>query len=110
MKRAELIIVKTTTVARIKPEIVGPLMVETETDFKAIIQAEFDNHLKGIAGYILVDFGGKIWMCERNPIDPRKPYVRHSVRYHPLAKFFFSHSREFLKRLLPLTNQKSLVS
>jgi hypothetical protein len=88
MKHAELIVVRTTTVARHKIEITGPMAVETETDFKAIIQGKFDTHLRGVAGYVLVDFAGKLWQAERDPVDPHKPYSRHSVKYHPLAKLF----------------------
>jgi len=75
MKKAELLVVKTTTIARLKPETVGPIAIETETDFKAIIEGKFKEHLKGIGGYILVDFAGKLWQAERDPIDPHKPYV-----------------------------------
>jgi hypothetical protein len=88
MKHAELIVVRTTTVARHKIEATGPMAVETETDFKTIIQSKFDIHLKGVAGYVLVDFAGKLWQAERDPVDPHKPYVRHSVKYHPLASLF----------------------
>ena len=90
MKHAELILVKTTTVARSKATITGPLGIWTETDFKTIIQEFFDKHLKGVAGYILVDFNGKLWQAERDPVNPNKPYVRHSVRYSPIAKLFSS--------------------
>ena len=93
IKRAELIVVKTTTVARPKPEIIGPLGIWTETDFKAIIEWFFNSHLKGVAGYILVDFNNRFWQCERNPIDPHKPYVRHSVKYSPIAKQFTSQQQ-----------------
>jgi hypothetical protein len=90
MKHAELIVVKTTTIARPKATIVGPLGIWTETNFKAIIQEFFDNHLKGVAGYILVDFNNILWQCERDPVVPTKPYVRHSVKYSPIAKLFTS--------------------
>ena len=90
MKRAELLVVKTTTITRLKPETVGPIAIETETDFKAIIENKFKEHLRGIGGYILVDFANKLWMCERDPVDPHKPYVRHAVKYHPMAKRFRS--------------------
>jgi hypothetical protein len=89
-KRAELIVVKTTTIARTEAQLLGPLGIWTETDFKALIQEFFDKHLKGVAGYILVDFNGKLWQCERDPVTPTKPYVRHSVRYSPIAKHFTS--------------------
>ena len=90
MKRAELIAVKTTTMARPRAQVIGPLEIETETDFKQIIQGKFDEYLKGVAGYFLVEFNGKIYQCERDPVDPSKPYVRHPIKYHPEQNRFSS--------------------
>lgn len=87
MKKAKLIVVKTGTVAH-GPSHMGPFNIETETDFKALVQKRFNEDLKGVAGYVLVQFNDKLWQCERDPVDPSKPYVRHTVKYHPLAKLF----------------------
>ena len=89
MKKAKLIIVKTGTVAH-GPNHTGPFDVEAAEDLKPLIQAKFYEDLKGCAGYVLAEFNGKLFQCERNPIDPDKPYVRHVIAYHPLAKLFTS--------------------
>jgi hypothetical protein len=89
MKKAKLIVVKTATVAR-GSSYTGPFDIEAEVDFKALIQKRFTEDLKGAAGYVLVAFNGKLFQCERDPVDPSKPYVRHVVKYHPLAKLFTS--------------------
>ncbi len=85
---AELIIVKLNTVGHMDNRFEGPLPVETQTDFKAIIQEKFDTILKGIAGYVLVFFNGKLYQCERDSVNPNGPYVRHSIKYHPLSNLF----------------------
>lgn len=87
MKQAKLIVVKTGTVAH-GPSHTGPFDIEAETDLKPLIQKRFNEDLKGCAGYVLAAFNGKLFQCERDPVDPHKPYVRHVVTYHPLAKLF----------------------
>lgn len=87
MKKAKLIVVKIGTVAH-GPQHTGPFEVEAAEDLKPLIQAKFDEDLKGCAGYVLAEFNGKLFQCERDPLDPKKPYVRHTVKYHPYAKFF----------------------
>lgn len=87
MKKAKLIVVKTGTVAR-GPSHAGPFEVAATEDLKPLIQKRFDEDLKGCAGYVLAQFNGKLFQCERDPVDPDKPYIRHTVKYHPLAKFF----------------------
>lgn len=88
MRNAELIIVKLNTIARNGNEFVGPIPAETETDFKAIIQEKFDTVLKGIAGYVLIYFNKKLYQCERDNLDTNSPYIRHSIKYHPLSGKF----------------------
>jgi hypothetical protein len=44
--------------------------------------------LEKVMGYVLVKFDGKLHMCERNVLNPKKPYVRHEINYHPLEKEF----------------------
>ena len=88
MIEADLIVVKLNTVARTNNEYVGPLHVTAETEFKPVVQHHFNTDLKGIAGYILVKFGDRLFQCERDNVDPTKPYIRHEIKYHPLAKLF----------------------
>lgn len=89
MKEAELIVVKLNTVARFGNEHIGPIRITTEgPDFKDIIQNHFGIFLQGIAGYILVKYKGRLFQCERDNVNPSNPYVRHEVRYHPLANLF----------------------
>lgn len=88
MKQAEVIIVKSNTIARKGNESFGPFVIRTQTDFKSQIQLLFDKFLRGVAGHIVVSFNGKMFMCERDNVNPHKPYVRHVVKYHPLADKF----------------------
>lgn len=88
MIKAKLIVVKTGTVAR-GPSHNGPFEVEApDNDLKPLIQKRFAEDLKGASGYVLVHFKDKLWQCERDPVDATKPYIRHTVKYHPLAKLF----------------------
>lgn len=88
MMNAKMIVVKLNGVSRHNNEFVGPTDIETQTDFKAIIQQQFDSVLKGIAGYVLVFFNEKLYMCERDQTKPDGPYVRFSIKWHPLADKF----------------------
>ena len=86
--KAKLIVVKTATVAH-GPEPGEPIEIEAlDGDLKPLIQKRFNEDLKGVAGYVLVSFKDRLWQCERDPVDPTKPYVRHTVKYHPLGKLF----------------------
>jgi len=89
---AQLIVVKLNTIGRMGNEFHGPFDVGTPEDIRPTIQEKFDTLLKGIAGYVLVKFGSKLWQCERNSADKSKPYVRHEIAYHPLADKFTSRS------------------
>lgn len=88
MITAQLIVVKLNTIARRGNEHSDPITVTAETDFKPVIQHHFDTDLKGIAGYVLIKFGERLFQCERDNLDPTKPYIRHEIKYHPLAKLF----------------------
>jgi len=87
MKQAKLIVVKTGTVAHGSTH-TGPFDIEAEDDLKPLIQKRFTEDLKGCSGYVLALFNEKLFQCERDPVDPHKPYVRHVVKYHPLASLF----------------------
>ena len=88
MITAQLIVVKLNTIARTNNEYIGPITVTAETEFKPVVQHHFDVDLKGISGYVLVKFGERLFQCERDNVDPTKPYIRHAIMYHPLAKLF----------------------
>ena len=90
MKQAQILVVKLNTIGRRGNEFVGPFTVSTETDFKAIVQRHFDTYLKGIAGYVLILFQKKLFQCERDNINPAKPYVRFVIAYHPYQDKFTS--------------------
>lgn len=87
MKKAKLIVVKIATVAHGESH-TGPFEVSAVEDLKPLIQKRFNEDLKGCAGYVLASFNDKLFLCERDPVDPNKPYVRHTVKYHPLASLF----------------------
>ena len=88
MITAQLIVVKLNTIARTNNEHIGPITVTAETEFKPVVQYHFDTDLKGIAGYVLVKFGNRLFQCERDNVDPTKPYVRQEIKYHPLGHLF----------------------
>lgn len=88
---ARMIVVKLNTMVQHGNKYIGPTDIETQTDFKAIIQRQFDTTLKGIAGYVLVWFKDKLFMCERDNINPNGPYVRHEIAWHPLMWHFNNH-------------------
>ena len=88
MMNAELIVVKLNTVAHTGNRFEGPLGIWTDKDFRSTIQHHFDTLLRGIQGYILVMFNGRLFQCERDNTNPEKPYIRHEIKYHPVAKEF----------------------
>jgi hypothetical protein len=104
---ARMIVVKLNGVSRHNNSYVGPVDIETQTDFKAIIQKQFDTTLKGIAGYVLVFFNGKIYQCERDQTKPEGPYVRHSIKWHPLGWMFDNH---FLVKFTSQSPNPAVVS
>jgi hypothetical protein len=93
---AEIIVIKQNTIGRRGNESEGPMTISPATtaegklDFKPVIQNIFDTTLRGIAGTVLVNYNGRLFLCERNNIDPHKPYVRTGIQYHPLAVKFTS--------------------
>ena len=40
------------------------------------------------AGYVLVKYAGRMFLCEKNNIHPEREYIRHEITYHPLDKYF----------------------
>ena len=39
-------------------------------------------------GHVLVKFGGKIFVCEKDNVNPDKDYIRREISYHPQSKHF----------------------
>jgi hypothetical protein len=86
---AQVIVVKLNTVGHMDNRHEGPETIDVPHDIRPLIQQKFDTILKGIAGYVLVCFDGRLWQAERPELG--KPYVRYEVTYHPLAKLFFTN-------------------
>jgi len=40
------------------------------------------------AGHVLVKWDNKLFVCERDNVNPDKDYIRHEVSYHPLMNKF----------------------
>jgi hypothetical protein len=87
---AQLIAVRLNSVGRMGNEHTAPLSIGVPEDIRPKVQEQFNTFLRGVAGYVLVYFKGKLWQCERDNVDPSKPYVRHGITYHPLANKFFT--------------------
>lgn len=85
---AQLIVVTLNTVGQHGNRHTPPETIKADTDIRPTIQEKFDTLLKGVAGYVLVFFNDKLWQCERNCVEPSKPYIRNEINYHPLANLF----------------------
>lgn len=84
---AQIIVVKLNTAGQQGNRHEGPETVTVPHDIRPLIQQKFDTILKGIAGYVLVCFDGRLWQAERCD-EPGKTYVRHEIKYHPLTSLF----------------------
>lgn len=40
------------------------------------------------AGYVLVKYANCVYLCEQNNLDPKKPYRKYQIKYHPFVKEF----------------------
>lgn len=61
--------------------------VQTKEQFQHSISEALDEVPPG-AGYVLVKWTGRIFICEKDRNKPQVAYVRHEIRYHPLAYAF----------------------
>lgn len=84
----QLIVVTLNTAGQHGNRHTEPETIKTPHDIRPTIQQKFDTVLRGIAGYVLVFFNGRLWQCERNSVEPNKPYIRNEITYHPLATKF----------------------
>jgi hypothetical protein len=55
---------------------------------KTAILNAFNSVLAKVRGHVLVRFDGKMWLCERDTVNPAKVYTRHEITYHPLQQHF----------------------
>ena len=88
----QLIAVRLNSVGRMGNEHTAPISIGVPADIRPKVQEQFNTFLRGVAGYVLVYFKGRLWQCERDNIDPNRPYVRHAITYHPLAEKFTSQT------------------
>lgn len=61
--------------------------VHSAEQFREEIANHLD-HIEGGKGYVLVKWSGRMFLCERDLNNPKTPYVRHEVTYHPLMAEF----------------------
>lgn len=72
----------------------GPRNVFTKVEvadkgqIKAAILTAFNTSLAKVRGHVLVKFDGKMWLCERDTVNPQKVYTRHEITYHPQQQHF----------------------
>ena len=62
--------------------------VADKGQIKTAILSAFNTSLAKVRGHVLVKFDGKMWLCERDTVNPQKVYTRHEINYHPLATHF----------------------
>lgn len=62
--------------------------VTDKAAIKKAIQDQFNGPLAKHIGHVLVRFDGKMWLCERDTVNPQKIYTRHEITYHPLSQHF----------------------
>jgi hypothetical protein len=63
------------------------VVTEKPDEFKHAVQDALDEVPPG-KGYLLVKYHGKIHIVEKNPNHPELEYIRHEIKYHPLANQF----------------------
>lgn len=63
---------------------IKPISVGTPKEFQHEIETSLDSIPPG-KGYVLVGWNKKFFICEKDINNPEVPYVRHEVKYHPLA-------------------------
>ncbi len=63
------------------------LNVPDTVDFRTFIEDTLDTVPPG-KGYVLVKWKDRMFICEKDLNNHNLNYVRHEVRYHPLANQF----------------------
>jgi len=64
--------------------VVKEISTDTPQKFQSAIEDALDSIPAG-GGYVLVKWGKRMFVCEKDTNKPEIPYVRHEVKYHPLA-------------------------
>ncbi len=62
------------------------LTIENKLDIQPMIELQLKTLTKG--GYLLIKYSGILYICEKDNVDPSRPYRKHVVKYHPYAKEF----------------------
>jgi hypothetical protein len=62
--------------------------VADKGQIKTAILNAFNAQLAKVRGHVLVKFDGKMWLCERDTVNPQKVYTRHEINCHPLQNHF----------------------
>jgi hypothetical protein len=60
---------------------------KTPEQFREHITTALDQVPPG-KGYALVRWSGRTFICEKDSNNPKTPYVRHEIHYHPLMDQF----------------------
>lgn len=64
------------------------VQVVDKVQIKDEILIAFNKTLAKRRGCVVVKYDGKIWLCERDTVNPKKVYTRHEITYHPLMDKF----------------------
>lgn len=64
--------------------VIKSISVSTPAEFQQTIQDSLDGIPVG-KGYALVQWNKKLFLCQKDSNNPAVPYVRHEIKYHPLA-------------------------
>ena len=62
--------------------------VADTAQIKTAILNAFNTSLAKVRGHVAVKFDGKMWLCERDTVNPAKIYTRHEITYHPQQQHF----------------------
>jgi len=62
--------------------------VADQNQIKTAIVNAFSTTLAKVRGHVAVKFDGKMWLCERDTVNPQKVYTRHEITFHPLQQHF----------------------
>lgn len=93
MITGQLIVYRYNNLINAKPDVDRNLYVlkdinaATKEGFQQIVEDSLDEVPMG-AGYVLVKWNNRLFLCEKDTNNPGHPYVKHEVSYHPLSKVF----------------------
>ena len=67
--------------------VIKNISVNTKEEFQSEIIDALDQIPPG-KGYVLVKWNNTLSICEKDPHNPSVNYIKHTVKYHPLASHF----------------------